>query len=141
MTPPSGAAEPGPLVTVGIGVSVRTPRSGLIAVQCTPPSVVPHRDCNPAMRRWGFHGANFIGASLPDRSFLDGSTAGLTLIHVSFGYVIFTMPLPEEYTMLGFNGSGAMLPHSQPGTGLQSSGVISPRLPRARVRISPASCW
>src|SRR6266542_1794651 len=92
----AGAAEPGPLVTVGMGVSVRTPRSGLSAVQCAPPSVVPQSDCNPAMSRCGFHGANFIGPSLPALSFLDGSTAGLTLIHVSAGYMIFTTPLPDE---------------------------------------------
>jgi hypothetical protein len=54
--------------------------------------------------------------------------------------VIFRIPEPDAYTMLGFRGSEIVVPHSHPDTGFQSSGVMAPRLPRLRVRIAPASC-
>ena len=50
-------------------------------------------------------------------------------------------PFPVVYTVFGSSGSGITVPHSQPFTGFQSSGVTAPRLPRARVRTAPASCW
>src|SRR5947199_3978720 len=87
-----------------------------------------------------FHGANTLGCELVVRRRRDGSAAGLTLIHCSLGYVIFTIPLPLAYTVFASSGSGTIVPHSQPGTGLQSIGVMAPRLPRERVRTAPASC-
>ena len=69
-----------------------------------------------------------------------GSTFGLTLIICSLGYVILRIPEPLAYTTFGFSGSATIEPHSQPPTGFQSSGVISPKLPRLRTRMAPASC-
>ena len=80
------------------------------------------------------------GASLLARRWSDGSCAGLTFTHCSLGYEILMTPLPVAYTVLGSFGSGSTVPHSQPFTGFQSSGVIAPRLPRTRVRTAPASC-
>ena len=50
------------------------------------------------------------------------------------------MPDPLANTVLGSSGSATIVPHSQPETGFQSSGVIAPRFPRIRVRMAPASC-
>ena len=83
---------------------------------------------------------NVIGRLSDARSFSDGSCSGPTLIHSSLGYVIFEMLNPLEKSTLGLRGSGRIVPHSQPGTGFQSIGVIAPRLPRLRVAIAPASC-
>src|SRR5690349_6122456 len=101
------------------------PRSGLSFRQCTPPSVVAMRYWNPASSSCWFHGAKTIGLLLVARSSSDGSMLGLTLIHCSLGYAIFTIPEPLAYTVSGWSGSGTIVPHSHPGTGLQSSGVIS----------------
>src|SRR5690242_167470 len=80
--PPAGAGSPGTAV-----------RSGLIELQCAPASVDVHTDWNAAMSIRLFHGAKMIGCELVVRSRLAGSAAGLTLIHSSLGYEIFTMPL------------------------------------------------
>src|SRR6185437_9320507 len=117
-----------------------TPRSGLSLFQCTPPSVVAMRYWKPARSSCEFHGAHTSGPLNALRSLSCGFSAGLTLIHCSLGYMIFTTPEPVAYTASGVVGSGTTVPHSHPGTGLQSSGVISPRSPRARVRMAPASC-
>src|SRR3954447_10180826 len=87
-----------------------------------------------------FQGAKRMGWSLVVLSCAAGSCDGLTLIHVSAGYEIFNIPEPLAYTVLLSNGSAMIVPHSQPETGFQSSGVIAPRLPRMRVRMAPASC-
>src|SRR5256885_420039 len=99
------------------------------------------------MRYWklassvcGFHGVNSSGASLLVRRWSDVSCAGLTFTHCSLGYEILMTPLPLVYTVLGSSGSGSTVPHSQPLTGVQSSVVTAPRLPRLRVRMAPASC-
>jgi hypothetical protein len=78
----------------GRGASGRTARSGLIDVQCAPPSIVVHTDWNAAMSMCLFHGAKTSGWSLVVRSCRDASTAGLTLIHCSLGYEILRMPDP-----------------------------------------------
>src|SRR5512146_2282145 len=117
-----------------------TPRSGLNFFQCTPPSVVAMRYWKPANSSCWFQGAHTSGPLNALRSLSCGFRAGLTLVHCSLGYMIFTTPEPVAYTVFAVMGSGTTVPHSQPGTGLQSSGVISPRLPRARVRMAPASC-
>src|ERR1035437_96473 len=52
----------------------------------------------------------------------------------------FAIPLPLAYAVFAFRGSGTMVPHSHAGTALQSSGVISPKFPRLRVLMEPASC-
>src|SRR5437588_125283 len=88
-----------------------------------------------------FQGVNAIGCENAVRSLRAGSVAGLTLIHCSLGYVIFRIPEPLANTVFGSSGSATMVPHSQPETGFQSSGVMAPRLPRTRVRMAPASCW
>src|SRR5690242_12574064 len=135
IAPPTGGPPFG-----GRGESGRTPRSGLIAVQCAPPSTDDHTDWNAASIMCLFHGANTIGWSLVVRSWRDASTAGLTLIHCSLGYEMRRIPEPLAYTVLLSSRSGTIVPHSQPDTGFQSSGVIAPRLPRMRVRMAPASC-
>src|SRR5262249_33838268 len=136
---PPGGVNPPAVDGVG-GASARMHRSGLIAVQCAPLSVVVQTDWNAAMSICWFHGAKMIGWDDVVRRRRDGSTAGLTLIHCSVGYVMRRMPDPLAYTVLGSSGSGTMVPHSQPDTGFQSIGVMAPRLPRTRVRIAPASC-
>src|SRR5665213_171875 len=115
-------------------------RSGLIFFHVTPPFVEAATNWNAASNSCLFTGENMTGCELVVRPCSPGSADGLTLIHCSLGYVIFTIPEPLAYTIFGLSGSGTMVPHSQPGTGLQSSGVISPRLPRLRVLMAPASC-
>src|SRR6185437_10162563 len=143
MMPPVGG-PPRPPRAGGCGAAgsrpCGTPKSGLSFVQCAPPSVVAMRYWKPANSSRWFHGAHTSGCVDPMRSSSFGSCAGLTLIHCSLGYVTFTMPLPLAYTVSGCSGSGTIVPHSHVGTGLQSSGVISPKLPRLRVRTAPASC-
>src|SRR5712664_1955425 len=97
--------------SAGIVSPAGNPKSGEILVQCTPPSVVAMRNWNAAINSCGFHGANANGCEMVVRPY-----------------------------KLGFKGSGIVVPHSQPDTGFQSSGVMAPRLPRLRVRMAPASC-
>ena len=94
MALPGGAAPPP--VDGASGVSLRTVRSGLIAIQWAPLSVVAMSCWNPAMSMCLFHGANTMGCDDVVRSFASGSAAGLTLIHCSLGYVIFRIPDPLE---------------------------------------------
>src|SRR5438045_2129734 len=82
-------------------------RSGLSLVQWTPPSVVDMTNCHAASSScWPNESFHTMGCDEVVRALTAGSCAGLTLIHVSDGYEIFTMPLPLAYRVLGSFESG-----------------------------------
>src|SRR5690348_15689211 len=88
----AGRRPPAALVESAPGVTVR---SGLIDVQCAPPSVVDTRLWKPTMSWCWFHGAQISGCDCPARSLLAGSVAGLTLIHCSpAAWLILMIPKP-----------------------------------------------